>query len=123
MSSAVCVCHINEPFTQCCCTAFYLLEGVVAVLSHIQLFAMFLDVPMYLQRKIFEVSNGNVCHMDKLCCFLNDVKWWLPRDTLHRSLPQSFRDTFPKETCIIDAAELLTERHSDRDLQSAFFSC
>ena len=120
MSSAVRGCHINEPVTQCCCTVFYLLECVVAVPSW--LFAVFLDVPMYLQREIFEVSHGNFCHMDKLYCHLNDVDWWLPRDTLHRSLPQSFRETFPKKTCIIDATELFTERHSHRGLQSASFS-
>ena len=28
----------------------------------------------------------------------------------------------PQKTCIIDATELFTERHSDRGLQSAFFS-
>ena len=28
----------------------------------------------------------------------------------------------PKKTCIIDATELFTERHSDRGLQTAFFS-
>ena len=49
MSSAVRGCHINEPVTQCCCTVFYLLECVVAVPSW--LFAVFLDVPMYLQRE------------------------------------------------------------------------
>ena len=57
-----------------------------------------------------------------IAIYLNDVDWYLPRDTLHRSLPQSFRETFPKKTCIIDATELFTERHSDRGLQSAFFS-
>ena len=46
--------------------------------------------------------------MDKLYCHLNDVDWWLPRDTLHRSLPQSSRETFPKKTCIIDATVLFT---------------
>ena len=61
-------------------------------------------------------------HMVKLYCHLNDVDWWLPRDTLHRSLPQSFRETFPKKTCIIDATKPFTERHSDRGLHSAFFS-
>ncbi|XP_062516207.1 uncharacterized protein LOC134191601 [Corticium candelabrum] len=50
-----------------------------------------------------------------IAIYLNDVDWYLPRDTLHRSLPQSFRETFPKKTCIIDATELFTERHSDRD--------
>ena len=72
--------------------------------------------------EIFEVSHGNFCHMDKLYCHLNDVDWWLPRDTLHQSLPQSFRKTFLKKTCIIDATELFTEHHSDRGLQSASFS-
>ncbi len=74
------------------------------------------------KREIFEVSHGNFCHMDKLYCHLNDFDWWLSRDTLHRSLPQSFRDTFLKKTCVTDATELFTERHSDRGLQSASFS-
>ena len=72
--------------------------------------------------EIFEVSHGNFCHIDKLYCHLNDVDWWLPRDTLHQSLPQSFRETFPKKTYIIDATKLFTKRNSDRGLQSAFFS-
>ena len=96
---------------------FYLLECVVAVPSW--LFAVFLDVQMYLQREIFKVSHGNFCHTNKLYCHLNDVDWWLPRDTLHQCLPQSFRETFPKKICIIDARIIYS--HSDRGLQSAFF--
>ena len=72
--------------------------------------------------KVFEVLHGNFYHMDKVYCRLNDVDWRLPRDTLYRSLPQSFTKTFPKTTCIIDATELFRESHSERGLQSAFFS-
>ena len=57
---------------------------------------------MYMQREIFEVSHGNICHMDNLYWHFNNVDWWLPRDTLHRSLPQSSRETFRRKTCIID---------------------
>ena len=69
-----------------------------------------------------QVHNIFVTWINFLYCHLNDVDWWLPRDTLRRSLPQSFREAFPKTTCIIDATELFTERPSDRGLQSAFFS-
>ncbi|XP_062504821.1 uncharacterized protein LOC134181569 [Corticium candelabrum] len=62
-----------------------------------------------------QVHNIFVTWINFLYCHLNDVDWWLPRDTLRRSLPQSFREAFPKTTCIIDATELFTERPSDRD--------
>ena len=52
---------------------------------------------MYLQREIFEVSHGKFCHMDKLYCHLNDVDWWLQRDTLRQSLPVILRDFPPKD--------------------------
>ena len=35
---------------------------------------------------------------------------WLPRDTLRRSLPSSFKDTFPNTTCIIDCSEIFIQR-------------
>lgn len=57
-----------------------------------------------------------------LYCHLNEIDWWLPRDALRRLLPPSFKEAFPKTTCIIDATELFTERPSDRGFQSAFFS-
>ena len=53
MSSAVRGCPINEPVTQCCCTVFYLLECVVAML----LSMVICCVPGC--TNISEVSHGN----------------------------------------------------------------
>lgn len=35
---------------------------------------------------------------------------WLPRDTIRRTLPSSFKDTYPKTTCIIDCSEIFIQR-------------
>ena len=51
---------------------FYLLEGVVAVLSW--LFAMFLDVPMYLPRKIFEVFRFPSNEVERQKCIVRTIR-------------------------------------------------
>lgn len=35
---------------------------------------------------------------------------WLPSETLRRTLPLSFKDTFKKTTCIIDYSEIFIQR-------------
>ena len=35
---------------------------------------------------------------------------WLPRETIRRTLPSSFKDTYPNTTCIIDCSEIFIQR-------------
>lgn len=41
---------------------------------------------------------------------LSDCVVWLPRETIRRTLPESFKSSFPKTTCIIDCSEVFIQR-------------
>lgn len=41
---------------------------------------------------------------------LTSCVMWLPRDTIRRTLPSSFLETYPGTTCIIDCSEIFIQR-------------
>jgi hypothetical protein len=41
---------------------------------------------------------------------LKNCVLWLPRESIQRTMPQSFRDAFPKTTCVIDCTEIFIQR-------------
>lgn len=53
---------------------------------------------------------------------LKDLIMWLPKDTIQRSLPTSFRNTYPKTTCIIDCTEVYLQRPLSLKARTATYS-
>ena len=47
---------------------------------------------------------------------------WLPRDTLNRIRPKSFRQNYPKATCIIDCTEVFVQRPRNLRKRSQTYS-
>lgn len=46
-----------------------------------------------------------------LATLMHQIIVWLPRETIHAALPQSFRDSsYSKTTCIIDCTEVYFQR-------------
>ncbi|XP_045175650.2 uncharacterized protein LOC123536499 [Mercenaria mercenaria] len=41
---------------------------------------------------------------------LSSLVVWLPRETIRRTLPASFKNSYPKTTCIIDCSEIYIQR-------------
>ncbi|KAG1946696.1 transcriptional repressor p66-alpha [Pimephales promelas] len=47
---------------------------------------------------------------------------WLPRETIHATMPLSFQRNYPRTTCIIDCAESAMQRATNHDSRSDTFS-
>ena len=48
--------------------------------------------------------------IDIMAVKLSECIVWLPRESIRRTLPSSFSDTYPKTTCIIDCTEVYIQR-------------
>lgn len=48
--------------------------------------------------------------LDIMAEHLSSCVIWLPRETIQRTMPSSFKDSFPRTTCIIDCSEIFIQR-------------
>ena len=85
-------------------------DQILSVLIRLRLGLNFHDIG-----RRFGVSRQLACSMfhswiDIMAVKLSDCIVWLPRETIRRTLPTSFSDTYPKTACIIDCTEVFIQR-------------
>ncbi|XP_052225020.1 uncharacterized protein LOC127840648 [Dreissena polymorpha] len=85
-------------------------DQILAVLIRLRLGLSFKDIA-----RRFGVSTPLASKMFKswmtiMADNLSDCVCWLPRETIRRTLPGSFDETYPRTTCIIDCSEIFIPR-------------
>lgn len=85
-------------------------DQILSVLVRLRLALSFQDIA-----RRFNVSHqliSKIFHswINIMAKHLSDCVVWLPRDTIRRTLPESFKLSFPKTTCIIDCSEVFIQR-------------
>lgn len=97
-------------------------EQVLLTLVRLRLGLQFQDLG-----KRFEISfqlASRIFHswINLLSDHLKDLILWLPKETIQRSMPKSFRETYPKTTCIIDCTEVYLQRPLSLKARTATYS-
>ena len=77
--------------------------------------------------KRFDCSPSSVSRIinyciDKLAQHMSDLMFWLPRETIRATMPESFKSKYPKTTCVLDCAETLLEKPSNLDSRGETYS-
>ena len=60
--------------------------------------------------------------IDILAFQLKDLIMWLPKESIQRTLPSSFKELYPKTTCIIDCTEVYLQRPLSLKARTATYS-
>lgn len=83
---------------------------ILSVLLRLRLALTFEDIGRRCGVSHQLVSNIYHSWIDIMSQHLSECVVWLPRETIRRTLPQSFQNSFPKTTCIIDCSDIFIQR-------------
>lgn len=85
-------------------------DQILAVLLRLRLALTFEDISRRFGVSCQLISSIYQAWIEIMSQHLSDCIVWLPRETIRRTLPKSFRESFPKTTCIIDCSEIFIQR-------------
>ncbi|XP_052784430.1 uncharacterized protein LOC128220189 [Mya arenaria] len=83
---------------------------ILSVLLRLRLALTFEDIGRRFGVSHQLMSNVFKSWINVMSQHLSHCVVWLPRDTIRRTLPNSFKTSFPKTTCIIDCSESFIQR-------------
>jgi hypothetical protein len=85
-------------------------DQIFAVLVRLRLGLTYQDLARRLNVSAQLMSDMFNSWLDIMAEHLSSCVIWLPRETIQRTMPSSFKDSFPRTTCIIDCSEIFIQR-------------